>query len=132
MRVVRKLSKIILLIIVASIFMPNAVTQVEASGTFNNAISGAQGFVNGGNTTGIFNPTGVYNALNFIYSVFLGIGIAVAVIRGMIIGLQIIVGSVQERANAKEQLIPYLWLVAGIAFGSVVVRAIAKAIMGLF
>ena len=43
-----------------------------------------------------------------IYNILLTLGIAVAVISGIIIGIKYMLGSVEERADYKKTMIPYL------------------------
>ncbi len=45
---------------------------------------------------------------DYIYNILLGIGIMVAVIIGMILGIQFMAASAGEKAKVKEALIPYV------------------------
>ena len=45
--------------------------------------------------------------LDTLYNTLLIIGIAVAVIVGIILGIQFITGSVEQKSKIKESLIPY-------------------------
>jgi len=45
---------------------------------------------------------------DYIYNVLLAIGIIAALIVGTIIGIKIIVGTVEEKAKIKEALVPYI------------------------
>ena len=43
-----------------------------------------------------------------VYNVFLVLGIAAAVIEGMVMGIKFITGSIDEKADVKNSLIPYV------------------------
>lgn len=45
---------------------------------------------------------------NFVYNILLSIAIVVAVIWGMILGIQFLIGSAEQRAETKKALAPYL------------------------
>ena len=63
-----------------------------------------------------------------IYNILLTIGIAVAVISGSIIGIKYMLGSVEEKADIKSLLIPYI---AGcvIIFGSFAIWKLVVTIL---
>lgn len=134
MKTIKKIL-IILLIISTFSFIPNMLTTVNAS-VLGNAINGADNFVRNGNRATderqILNPEGIYNVLNFLYGLLLFAAIAFAVVRGTMLGMTIILGTIEERVDAKAMLVPYLWIVAGIAFGGTMLRAILQIIMGVF
>lgn len=130
MRVIKKVL-IILLVISIFNFCVNGLPIVNASG-LDEAWAGAETFLNKGDQkTGIFNAQGIYNVLNFVYGIALFIAISFAVIRGTLIGMKIILGTIEERVDAKAMLVPYLWIVAAIAFGGTVLKAILSIIMGV-
>lgn len=124
----KNIKRVLILLIVISVFVLaiNITTPVQA---FGNAVDEADQFVKNGGGTDILNPQGVYDTLNLVYGILVGVAIAIAVIRGIIIGMQIIFGSLQDRADAKALIIPYLWIVLAIALGSVILRAILTVIM---
>lgn len=62
----------------------------------------------------IFNETNQENAVTSFYWLFLGIGFALVVIIGVILGIQFITNGVEGKAKVKEKLIPY-------AIGSIVI-----------
>ena len=47
-------------------------------------------------------------ATNIIYNVFLTVGIVLAVIIAAVLGIQFMVGSVDEKAKVKESLLPFV------------------------
>ena len=125
-KIIRRILIILLLIICIYNLVPNITTVNAAS--LNNAIAGAQNFTNG-NTTPIINSKALYDVLNVVYGFLLGVGIVVAIIRGMIIGMTIIMGTIEQKVNAKELIIPYLWMIAAIGLGGIVIRAVLKIFM---
>lgn len=44
---------------------------------------------------------------NFVYNILLSIAIVVAVIWGMILGIQFLIGAAEQRAETKKALVPY-------------------------
>lgn len=127
----KTIKKFLILLIIISIWSFIFNTTILA-GNLDNAVNNANSFVQNGGNTSILNPQGIYNVLNFMYGLLVGIGIIVAIIKGIIIGIQIMFGSLQDKSDAKALIIPYLWLVGGIAFGSLILRAILTALMTVF
>lgn len=64
-----------------------------------------------------------------IYNVLLIIGIAVSVIISGIMGIRIMIGSAEEKAQIKEQMIPYV-IGCGVMFGAFAIWKIAMIIAG--
>lgn len=124
----KTIKKILILLIFITIWSLIFNTTILAT-NLGTAVDNADSFVQNGGSNSILNPQGIYDTMNFIYGLLVGIGIIFAIIKGIIIGIQIIFGSLQDKADAKALIIPYLWIVGGIAFGSVILRAILTAIM---
>ncbi len=102
-------------IIIAIIFISS--NNVQAI-SISKAINSAQSFVNGSESS-IFNFTSIYNLLDFLYTIMMIVGIGIAMIVGTILGIRIIFGAIDEKADAKKLLEPYLILIAILAFSSV-------------
>lgn len=124
-----KTIKKMLILLIAITILNFAFNSTISAQTLDSAVSNANSFVQNGGSNSILNPQGIYDVLNFMYGLLVGIGIIFAIIKGIIIGIQIMFGSLQDKADAKALIIPYLWIVGGIAFGSVILRAILTAIM---
>lgn len=45
---------------------------------------------------------------NTIYSILLAIGIVIAVIVGLLLGMKFITGGIEEKAEVKAMLVPYI------------------------
>ena len=94
------LISIILIFSIFSLFIPT----VKAS-ELSESITEAGEFLNKG-TQDV--PIAIDKMSDTIYNVLLIIGIVVAVIIGMMLGIRFITGSVGEKAKIKEQLIVYI------------------------
>lgn len=64
-----------------------------------------------------------------IYNILLIIGIVISVIISAIIGIKMMVGSVEEKAEIKEQMIPYI-VGCAVMFGAFAIWKIAMIIAG--
>ena len=73
----------------------------------DDVIEGAEGFINGAEETTI-SEDDLQNFSGIFYNVLLTIGVACVVIAGMVIGIKYMAGSVEEKANYKQMLLPYL------------------------
>jgi hypothetical protein len=110
--------KIILTIFIifmsSSIFiMPNYSQAKTAMEIKNDADS----FLNAGTGTPLFEANTERSAIDAIYYLGLEIGVFVAIIVGMILGIQFITGGVTGQAKVKEKLIPYC-IGAFVVFGA--------------
>ena len=93
-------------------------------------IQGAEDFLKEG-TEGIFDKYGVKKASDLVYNIFFAVGTVIVVIVGAVLGIQFIMGSVEERAKVQESLIPFV-IGAVVIFGSVAIwRVMVKALSGL-
>ena len=113
----RKLTKILTVILLVAVMMTMFTTMASAAeGTvgdlFNKKASNTEGLVNvGGN----------------IVSIITTIGIIVAVIVLLVLGIKYMMGSAAEKAEYKKTMIPYL-VGAVLIFGA---SAIAKAVIAM-
>lgn len=73
--------------------------------------------------------TTLQRTVKSIYNVLLVIGIAVSVIISGIMGIKIMLGSAEEKAEIKEQMIPYI-IGCSIMFGAFAIWKIAMLIAG--
>ena len=92
----------VIFIILFNLFIPNA-------GPLQDIMNRAEGFVNNGENGGnVINNDALKEGSNTLYNVLLVIGIAVAFIWGIVLGIQFITGSLGEKADVKKNLIVYL------------------------
>ena len=85
------------------------VIYAESDGTMNSIMGGAKNFINNGtNAESPINDNALETGSNLLYNVLLTIGIAVALIWGLVLGIQFVTGSLEEKADVKKGLIIYL------------------------
>lgn len=68
----------------------------------------AESFLETGADEGVINEEALKSTSDYLYNILLTVAIALAVIVGAIIGIQFMIGSVEEKAKVKETLIPYI------------------------
>ena len=77
-----------------------------ASGSIDDLIGDADSFTEQGEVPQ--NDAALQNFSTVMFNIFSVVGAAVAVITGIIIGIKYMFGSIEEKANYKELLIPYI------------------------
>lgn len=104
----KKIIYVILLTVILSLSIDTVnYTQVYATDTVDDVISGANGFIGAG-TSSVTNASELDDTSKFVYNLLLAIAIIVAVVIGMVIGIQFMMAGVEEKAKIKEQLLPYV------------------------
>ena len=94
----------VIFIILFNLFIPNAY-----AGPLQDIMNRAEDFVNNGENGGnVINNDALKEGSNTLYNVLLVIGIAVAFIWGIVLGIQFVTGSLGEKADVKKNLIVYL------------------------
>ena len=63
-------------------------------------------FVNKGNIT--YDQDKLKNVSNTIYNILLTVGVMIAVLVGAILGIKLMLSSVDEKVQAKKLLVPYV------------------------
>ncbi len=105
-QIIKKVMLIILILFV--IFSTVSIRSVYAS----NFISSGDDFISTGKDEYEQNQpieqAKVRNLSKMIYNILLAIGTAIAVIVGLILGIQFMTGSVEQKSKIKESLIPYI------------------------
>lgn len=86
---------------------PGRVSSTETGGSMDETITDAESFIDTGKD-GMIQTTGLQNFSNTLYNILLTIGIVVAIIIGLIIGIKFILGSIEEKAEIKQLLVPYI------------------------
>lgn len=82
-------------------------TKPSASHTPDEIISEAQSFLNQATETTI-NGNNLKEGSSTLYNILLSLGIALAVIIGIYLGVKFMVSTVEDKAKVKEALIPYI------------------------
>lgn len=94
----------VIFIILFNLFIPNAY-----AGPLQDIMNRAEVLVNNGENGGnVINNDALREGSNTLYNVLLVIGIAVAFIWGIVLGIQFITGSLGEKADVKKNLIVYI------------------------
>ena len=94
----------VIFIILFNLFIPNAY-----AGPLQDIMNRAEGFVNNGENGGnVINNDALKEGSNTLYNVLLVIGIAVAFIWGIVLGIQFVTGSLGEKSDVKKNLIVYV------------------------
>ena len=103
--------KIILSIFIILVSMIINVKPIYASAPeLGTIISGGDSFVSTGEgiSENNLNSTNIKELTSPIYNTLLAIGIVAALIMSAILGMRFILGSVEEKATVKDQLVPFL------------------------
>ena len=117
--------KIFFIISVIFLFLFFLSTKIYAIGE---VISSAQSFVNGSNGTSTINPTMIQDMSDILYNTLLTVGVIIAVVVGMILGIKFMTAGIGEKAKVKEMILPY---VAGciVIFGAFTIWKIVLIIL---
>lgn len=104
-----KVATIILFLLLIIMSVPN---QIYASSTHTagEIVSEAGKFIQKGeaNAESKISTGELQNLSNMIYNILLVTGIIIAIIVGLVMGIKFIIGSIEEKAQIKEMLIPYI------------------------
>lgn len=76
--------------------------------TLGEIIREALGFTDKGSGDSVIETGNLKGASDTLYNILLGIGIALAVIVGMYLGIKFMLASAEDKAKVKESLIPYI------------------------
>lgn len=94
-------------------------------------IQGAEDFLDKGTET-VLDTQSIKNVARMLFNIFSAAGVTIVLIVGVILGIQFILGSTEEKAKVKEALIPY-GIGSAVVFGAVGIWTIAtNVIQGIF
>jgi len=85
--------------------------------SLSNTISGADDFIKTGTSDEKIGKDNLKDLSDSIFNVLLIIGTIIAMIVGIVLGIQFITGSVEQKSKVKESLIPY-FVGCGVIFGA--------------
>lgn len=110
MKKYEKIVNIILMALLMSTFLVIFAPVTQASGgNIGDIVSEAGEFINvGKNENSPINENALKPGSSTLYNVLLAIGIAVALIWGLVLGVQFVTGSLEDKADIKKGLIPYI------------------------
>lgn len=89
-----------------NVYCYDAPDATNTPSTLDQVITGARNFLTKGNEQ--INEEELHSTSNFIFNVLLACAMVVAVVVGMIIGIQFMTASTEEKAKVKESLVPYV------------------------
>ena len=96
----------IILIIINLIITPMQ-TKVQA-GIFSDILNGGDVFTQSADDKEYFNEENQKKSVEQMYYFLLGLGVIIAIVIGIIIGIQFITTGVEGQAKIKEKLLPYI------------------------
>lgn len=106
----KNLYKVIIIIeIITILLMIHTIPVNATTATPEDIIDGATGFIEAGEKQD--NPLqdeGLRDVSSTVYNILLMVGIIAAVIMGLFLAIKIMMGSVEEKAEYKQMLIPYI------------------------
>lgn len=97
----KKIIILMLLTLMIAIYIPNSTYAMS------NVISSGDSFLSSAGSSPI-DEGALRDTSNDIYNILFTIAVVLAVAIGMIIGIQFMMGSVEEQAKVKETLVPYV------------------------
>lgn len=110
-----KILKILVFIVLFAVLLSTNSYLMAAD--LDNIIKGGDDFINQGNTDEVINKGNVEITAKSIYNIVLTIGIIVAVVMAIALGIQYITASVEGQAKIKEKILPFI-IGCAIMFGA--------------
>ena len=110
-----KIMLVLIIILLVSLIFQNDVQAIQLASqgstdiTIEDVTGGADDFIHAG--TSQDNPldiAGIKNVTDVVYNIFLAVGIIVAVIVGLLIGIKYMTGSVSRKSDIKQLFLPYI------------------------
>ncbi len=102
-KLTKNLFIVVLITLILCAFLPNRIYAIDEI-----IVSGNNFIETGKEQNSPIDEDALKNTSSDIYNILFTIGIVVAFAIGMIIGIQFIIGSVDEKAKIKETLVPYI------------------------
>ena len=127
MKIQKRLIKIILFITLISLITYN---NVYASGSLDDVMGNADDFISTGQSGTVpINGQALANTSSVIYNTLLGIGMLIAIVVGIFIGIKFMFSTVDEKAKIKEVLLAYV-LGCFVVFGAFGIWKMVTVILG--
>lgn len=104
MKIIRKIAVLIIVLIVVIYNNPSKVRAVS----LGDIKDGGDIFTSSADDKSYFNESNQTKAVDDLYYILLGIGIVLAIVVGIIIGIKFITTGVEGQAKIKEKLVPYI------------------------
>lgn len=101
-----------------------------AATAVDDVVSDGDIFLNKGSEVNtVINETELQNFSSDVYNLILSIGMVIAVVVGMVLGIQFMISSVEEKAKIKEILVAY-FIGCAVLFGAFTIWKIVIGILG--
>ncbi len=107
---------VIFLILTVSLIIFLFPTRIYAA-SLDNVFKSADDFVSKGESRTVDDQIQLKKASNYIYNALLAISMIMLVIVGIILGMKYMTSSLEDKADVKETLVPYL-ITASVIFGA--------------
>jgi len=101
-------NKLVIKLLIAVLIVVMFSTSTAMAVTVDDMYNSGMNWISAGNATDNVNEGNIKNVSDTIYSILLTIGIIVAVIIAAVLGVKFMMGTVEQQANIKEQLVPFL------------------------
>lgn len=99
---------ILLVSVFIIIFNVNISYASDSEGKISDIITGADSFIGAADDDVKIDDTKLKGTSNLIYQILTVLGISIAVIIAGILGIKFMIGSVEEKAQVKDQLVPFI------------------------
>lgn len=103
MKVLKKITVLLICLLIVSFF-----SNISYAKSLGEIMNGGDDFINSSTNQQIFNEEAQKEGVSQLYFVALGVGIAAAIIIGVILGIQFITSGVEGQAKIKEKFLPYV------------------------
>lgn len=121
------IKRIIIVQLIVVFFSINLFFVTSNAASLDETFIGADNFVKKGVSTNI-DKSQLHSASNYIYNALLGVGIVMAVIVGMILGIKYMTAESEEKAAVKESLVAYL-IACCVIFGAFTIWKVVVEIL---
>ena len=126
----KKIIYIVFIITLITLTFLTSIPNISKGAGIGDIVSGADDFIEDGAKDPAIEDSKLQDLSGPLYTTLLVIGIVIAVIVGLVIGIKFMTGSVAEKAKVKETLIPYI---AGciVVFGAFAIWKLIIEIMSM-
>lgn len=97
-------------VLIAIIILTNLIiiSNKSCATSFSDIMDGGDIFTKSATNETLFNEDNQRSAADSIYFILLGLGIIIAIVVGIIIGIQFVTKGVEGQAKIKEKILPYI------------------------
>lgn len=104
-----KIAKYITIILLTTFLLLSfSANYSRTNAALSDVVSGADGFIQNGQGSSKIDNDDIHKLSDSLYNILLIIGTVIAMIVGVVLGIQFMTGSVEAKSKVKESLIPYV------------------------